>query len=114
MAFIEELRAVRARAVEQSSIATAVKSSSPQSWHNTLTRLNGRRIPSGKEWVSSREVFDALALPEPARPSLSRRVARMMRENGWQTAIVGPRNFRQRGYTREITGRLLVNNKFFN
>lgn len=102
MTFIEQLRAVRAKAIEQNCVSVSVKSSATKSWHNTLTHLNSHKLPSGGEWISSREVFDALALPEPARPSLSRRVAQLMRANGWQTAIVGPRSFRQRGYTRKI------------
>ena len=72
------------------------------SWQNVVSLLRGHMSANGEEWITSREVYDALAIPLPARPSLSRRVAGLMRNAGWQSAVVGPRHFRQRGYLKPI------------
>lgn len=96
MAFISTLRE---RAAKATTVAAAPQRRQPH-WHDIITRLHGRRSPNGDEWITSREVYDALLIPEPARASVSRKVAALMRTHGWQSRMVGPPHLRQRGYMR--------------
>lgn len=96
MAFISMLRE---RAAEAAAVAAPPKRRQPH-WHDIITRLHGRRSPNGDEWITAREVYDSLLIPEPARASVSRKVAALMRTHGWQSRMVGPPQLRQRGYTR--------------
>ena len=103
MAFLERLRA----GVEKLKLEAQTQTKSKGqiqlagAWHHTITRLHGRSSPSGEEWITAREVFDALGVPEPARASVARKVAALMRGEGWRCSIVGPRHLRQRGYLRD-------------
>jgi hypothetical protein len=102
MAFINELRAAIERmAAERASAATS-PDPAVRPWHETISRLRGRRSPADEELISAREVFDALRIPEPARASVARKVASCMRSHGWSPATLGPRSARRRGYKRPI------------
>jgi hypothetical protein len=99
MAFISMLRE---RAAKVAIVATPLQRRQPH-WHDIITRLRGRTTKAGEEWLTAREVYDALLIPEPARASVSRKVAALMRTHGWLARMVGPPHLRQRGYARMLT-----------
>ena len=100
MSFVDLLRIGRERIQQESDRQPAKGAAAAPPWHRTITRFQGRRTATGEEWITAGEVFDALAIPVPARPSLARKVAAIMRGEGWRAAMVGPRSLRQRGYVR--------------
>jgi hypothetical protein len=102
MSFIEQLRVGRERMQQEHTKRPARKPAAAVPWHRTITRFRGRQTPAGEEWITAREVFDALGIPEPARASLARKVATLLRAEGWRAAMVGPRHLRQRGYVRNV------------
>jgi len=101
MSFIDQLRKGRERTQKECAKPAARGLATALPWHRIITRFRGRPTAAGEEWITAREVFEALAIPEPARASLARKVAGLMRSEGWRSAMVGPRNLRQRGYVRE-------------
>jgi len=100
MSFVDLLRIGRERIQQEADTQPAKGAAAAPPWHRTITRFHGRRTATGEEWITAGEVFDALAIPVPARPSLARKVAAIMRGEGWRAAMVGPRSLRQRGYVR--------------
>jgi hypothetical protein len=54
--------------------------------------------------MSEREAYDLRQVTEPARVSMSSKVAALMRGPWWQSRMVGPPHLRQRGLARSVTG----------
>ena len=103
MSFISKLRDSAERAQNSPSVDREVRRPSPQRWSSIIEHLRGRPAPNGTEWITVRDVFDALGLIQQSRPSHAKTIAAMMKAAGWAPTLVGPRHFRQRGYIRSPT-----------
>jgi hypothetical protein len=89
--------------------AAASRNAPEDPWEPTLRRLKGRVGPDGIERISTNDVFDAIEVPMPRRPSLTVRLSTVMRRLGWtniRARGLNPGSYRDRvrGYAREVAG----------
>ncbi len=100
MSFISRLHNLVEEIRTCPSAVRASRRPSPDRWRSIIEQLKGRAGAAGSEWLTARDVYDALGLPLELRPGAARSVAALMKKAGWTPALVGPRHYRQRGYIR--------------